>query len=473
MKKLIVALALILAPCAAHAASAIVYIDTGGCETGSTTRCSGTTDSASATVSGASATITCSATTYTGSTPGCSLSGSPDLSGVAVDGSQAIFLNCATNSNQKIFFITAVDNASDLVQTVGTPTGCTASSSDWGIGGRMIYASANIEAALRAGDTVLFNNTPAAKAAAFFTARTSGDATTGYITLRGKTGVRPVLATSNASGVIVGTGGSDFRLTNLEIQRGGTSGNAVTVTNGWLIDDVKITSAPTGGGGIVASAVGFRVINCEITGVGGAAIFASPSTTPITIFGNYIHGNGGNGIELTGAGTPSTILSNIIAGNGGRGILLSGAAINQQQAAVVSGNTFYNNTDSGLEVTDADTVVIMTNNVFHGTGTPFNVEWVAGAAEFVGYHANNVFYISGGSNNVTGLTINATESTGNPNFVNAAGGNFALGSGSSAAALGFPGAILGSATTGYLDAGAAQRQVTGGSSGNNLRPGLQ
>ena len=122
MKKYLLAIALLLAPCAAYAASGTIYIDTGGCETGSATKCSGTTDSASATVSGASATITCNATAGPGGAPGCSLTGTPDLSGVATDGSQAIFLNCATNSNQKIFFINAVDNALDLVGTTVTPT---------------------------------------------------------------------------------------------------------------------------------------------------------------------------------------------------------------------------------------------------------------------------------------------------------------------------------------------------------------
>ena len=476
MKKYLLAIALLLAPCAAYAASGTIYIDTGGCETGSATKCSGTTDSASATVSGASATITCNATAGPGGAPGCSLTGTPDLSGVATDGSQAIFLNCATNSNQKIFFINAVDNALDLVGTTVTPTGCTASSSDWGIGGRMIYASANIETAVRAGDTVQFNNTPATKAATFFTLRVSGDGASGFITLRGKVGVRPVLETSNNSVVILGGGIGGWHIQNLELKRGGTSNNVMnTIGTGSLIEDVKITSAPTAGAGIGLAAVFVRVINCEITGVGGDGINSSGSgTTNLILYGNYIHDNGGSGINLTGAGVDVTISRNIIAGNTDRGILL-GAPTTLSHITTITENTVYANGNSGLEVADTDQVMMLYNNIFMNNGNAageYNVEWVAGTAETVSSHGYNVFYSAGGggSGNVSGLTVNATESTSDPQFVNAGAGNFAIGNSSPAAAVGWPGTLLGSASTGAPDIGAIQRQASGG--GNQMRPGI-
>lgn len=468
MKKLALALWLILVPSLAYAATATIYIDTGGCVTGSTTRCSGTTDSATPIVSGASATITCSAVAGPAGGVGCSLSGSPDLSGVATDGSQAIFVNCATNSNQKIFFINAVDDAGDLVGTTVAPTGCTASSSDWGIGGRMIYNSANIEAAVRPGDTILFNNTPATKAATFFTARVSGDSTSGFITLRGKTGVRPVLEVTNTSVVYSCTSIQNWYVTNLELKQGGASGSVANLAacQGTVFDNIKITD---GGGDCINSNNNVTVLNSELSGCGGSGISASGTT--VLAIGNYIHDNAANGIVITNVGPNAVIANNIIASNTARGVYFSGAINTATLAIGVLNNTFYNNGDSGLEVADADLPMVLRGNIFHGTGTPFNVEWAAGSAELHGSHGYNVFYISGGANNVSGLTINSTESTNNPNLTNPGAGDFSINSTSSAANAGFPGTMLGGSSVGYQDIGAIQRNASAGASGR-ISPGI-
>src|SRR3990167_1938781 len=155
-----------------------IYFDTGGNAANS-----GSRDSAGALVTGTAATVVGLVVT---------LDGSPDLSGVATDGSDTIRLADSSNSNQKIFKITAVDDALNTVTVDVAPTGIV--SSAWRIGGQLVYSSADWEGAAAAGWIFTFNNSPASKSgASFITCRVPGDSATGFIKVVGKTGVRPKL----------------------------------------------------------------------------------------------------------------------------------------------------------------------------------------------------------------------------------------------------------------------------------------
>lgn len=464
----------------ALAAVATIYVDTGGCQSGSTTRCSGTTDSASATASGAAATITCSATAGPASAPGCSISGSAgQLSTVAVDGSQALFINGATNTNQKIFFINSVDDGAGLVGTTVTPTGLTATSSDWGIGGRYIMPSgttvAAFEAALRAGDTVQFNNTPATRGAAtYITARTSGDAVTGPIRIIGKSGVRPVLQNTGNSQVIGGNNLADWWIENLELKSACTSAGSVigSLGNAWTFNNLLFSSTGSSAcAGIVDAGTGTRIFFSEFSGLSGDAIQVTANTSKI-ILGNYIHGNTGNGITISGTSVSASLVNNVISANTGRGIFHSAASTSQAAPTLINASVIYNNGNSGLEVSDADTVVNILNTIFMSNGDAageYNVEWAAGSADVFGVHINNLFYHAncqgsntGGPACVSGLTVGSTEVAADPQFVNAAGGNFALGASSPARQVGYPGTLLNLGSTGYMSIGAFQPQATSG-----------
>lgn len=450
------------------AAVATIYIDTGGCQTGSTTRCSGTTDSATASAGGAAAVTTCSATSGPAAAPGCTITGAAgQLGAIAVDGSQALFLNGATNSNQKIFFINSIDDGTGSVGTTVTPTGLTAAATDWGIGGRMIYASANIEAALRAGDTVLFNNSPAAKTTTFFTSRTAGDSTSGYINLTGKAGVRPVLTISSGTANVLSLVQSFWHIENLELKQQGTVADVISTTgNANLFVNLKISQGAANGiGGIVS---GNRIVNCEITGLGAAGITQNAvNNRDMQIIGNYIHNNTTDGIVLSAGATATMMINNVVSNNGGRGINISAATgTGDILPHLIYGNTIYGNGNSGLEVADTDTLTVVVNNIFQENGNAageYNVEWVAGTAELLGYHANNLFFHSncqgsgtGGPACVLGLTVNSTESSSNALFTNAGAADFTLQLTSPAKATGYPGVLLGG-STGYLDMGALQR----------------
>lgn len=458
----------------AHAAVATIYVDTGGCQTGSTTRCSGTTDSASASASGAAATITCSAVAGPAAAPGCSITGSAgQLAAIPVDGSQALFVNCATNTAQKIFFINAVDDGAGLVGTTTTPTGCTAASSDWGIGGRYIFPGSStvnsIEGALRAGDTVVFNNTPATKTGVYITTRTAGDSSTGVISVIGKIGVRPVLEVTNTSNVIsVQT--ANFYFGNMEVKQGGASGDSITIGGSGAdvqFDNIKVSD---GGGNCISAATSFSLLRSELTGCGGAGLAVTTSAT-FTVFGTYIHANAANGITVSGNNPNATIINSVVTANTGRGVIFSGAATLNGTFNVLAGNTIANNTDSGLEVADADYELRMANNIFQENGdaaNEYNVEWTAGSAALHGFHYNNLYYHSncqgsgtGGPACVSGLTPNSTEQTATAGFTNAGAGDFSISRTGSAFATGYPGVLLGG-STGYMSSGAVQPQSTSG-----------
>ncbi len=427
--------------------------------TGSATN-SGSTDTDAASLSG-------SALTGMGGTT-LSLDGSPDLSGLitaAGPTQSTIYVNNATNTVRKIFKITSFDDGANTVTVDVAPTG--SDGGTWAIGGRHVWTPATIEGALSAGDIVEFGDSPAARATTYLTCRTSGDSTTGLITVKGKTGVRPVLNVTSTPSVIVNNGFLGWRIENLELDQDGASGDVITTATGWMIVNVKISDG--GGRGIFHNTNSpITVIGCEITGVGGDAI--SSIANAGVYLGNYIHDVGGDGIEAVTTGNPGPIIAfNVIDTCAGKGINVSttGPSTMANMFPII-GNTVYGCGDSGLEVADVDTNVFLVNNIFSENGNAageYNVEWAAGSADRCGYHGYNCFFHSGGGGgaNLSGITANGTEVTTDPLFTDAANGNFAIGSSSPAKATAFPGQLLGG-PLGYLDMGAVQRQETGGGS---------
>lgn len=423
----------------------ILYADTGGATTNS-----GSSDNNSPDLSGSAASVATSVVT---------LDGSPSLAGVSTAGStQAwIYLAQATNANQKAFPITAVDDTLKTVTVTGAPSGIT--SSNWAIGGRLVWTPANVEAAYRPGDATQFNNSPASRTTTFLTTRTSGDSASGATKFFGKPGTRPKLTITNTSAVLT-VPTSVWWFENLELEQQGASGSVMTGSaggNACRIINLKISDG--GGNGITAFA---GVIHaCEITGVGGDGMNISYANGGLAL-GNYVHDIGGDAIEYSGAGG-FVIVFNALDTATGRGVFVSGSTSSTNQMGVqVIQNTIYGCLNSGIEVTDADSIVNLFGNALKDNGDAageYNVEWAAGAAEYVSYHAYNALNTSGtgGSANASGITLLSNEPTGDPLFGNAAGGDFMPGSASPLKAASFPGALLGG-TTGYVDIGAIQRQ---------------
>lgn len=426
-----------------------IYIDTGGSADNS-----GSTDQNAANLSGAAATVAGAVVT---------LDGSPDLSGLITSGAtqSSININGATNSNQTIFWITAFDNSGKTVTVTPSPTGVV--SNAWKIGGRHLLTSARVEAALRAGDVAIFNNSPAAANAVFWTFRNAGDSTSGFAKIKGKSGVTVTLNSTGTTNVIATNSLALCWVENLTMDQDGASGDVCTITGvGNVVYNCKIVDG--GGRGIIVQSTGARIIGCSITGVGSECINVFNSTSQAVIYGNYIRsGAGTNGITVSGSSAHSIVVNNIIAAQVGRGILFSGGPASPAFIHLIYGNTIYGCGNSGLEITDANTPITLMNNIFKDNGNAAgesNVEWVAGFGEAVSFHGWNIFNNTSGADAPINFTLNAqvpgTELTTDPLFTNAAAGDFSLGSTSPAINAGFPGTFPGSASVGFLALGAAQ-----------------
>ncbi len=419
-----------------------LYIDTGGSATNS-----GSSDNNSADLSGSAATVSGSVIT---------LDGTPDLSGVATDGSATIRLTDATNTNQKVFKITAADDGADTVTVSVAPTGVT--SSVWAIGGQFLISGGNfltdINNGLAAGWEVIFNNSPAsiASGAAFIDQNTNGDTTDGFIRITGKAGAKRTLKTTDAQH-IVKNNGTYWRFENLDMQ---SSSNPNSVYNPGA-NNVAIDCSVTDGSDLYKAQNDRQFLfNCELSGgsVDGAVLGAS--TSRIVIWGCYIHDNGARGVDID---TNDVHLSfSIIESN-----TLDGVSNNGAQTTMIN-NTIALNGDDGLFATG---FVNVYNNIFYNNGSAageYNLD-VDGTPNFT--HDYNIFFQSGSGENLLGTSANTNDLTTDPLFTDSANGDFSVGSTSPAKAAAFPGAFPGGTSTGFLDIGAVQRQEPAGGGGEH------
>lgn len=411
------------------------------CDTGGNANYSGSRDTGTPHLSGAAATRS-SVNTVT-------LDGSPDLSGVVTSGANqdSIMLDGATNSNRKIFWITAVDNVAKTVTVDVDPTGINSpTTTAWAIGGRHVWTKTSIEGAIRAGDEIIFNNSPASSSSgSLLTARVAGTGAAGMPWVRGAAGTRPVLTSTNAAYCITTSGSPDgWRFSNLEIVQSAATGGGANCGVSWIFQNVKISDAGWECLGIQAA--GCKVIGCDLSGAGNELIYFA-FANKLLVYGSYLHDSLGDGIE-TGNNVNIDLIFNIIDSNAGRGVNIQTADTLMENGKHLISNTIYGNGNSGLEVVDADTLVVLMNNIFAENGNAageYNVEWVAGDAEKIGFHAWNIFYHSGGGGgaNLSNLTVNAfvtgSEFTTDPGFTDAVNGDFTISSSSPAKAAGFPG----------------------------------
>lgn len=405
-----------------------IWVDTGGSSTNS-----GSRDTNVAAFSGTAATV--ATTTVT-------LDGSPNLSTVVTSGANqdCIYLDDATNTNQKRFWITAFDNTLKTVTVSVAPTGIT--SSDWTIGGRVLMAGiTGGEAFLRAGDTVNVNNSAAAANGPIFTARTNGDTTSGYVTIKGTSGL-PTLTSNNTGAVI--TGNVNFVwIEGLTLVQQGATGSAIDMTgtsaDNWMIMNNRITDS--GGDGInsTSGGTGLRMFFNEISGCGAHGFDAS-DTIFIALF-NWIHDNASSGILMNSSTNVQVLAWNIIESNTDRGIQKTGTATH---ILVMLANTLYGNGNSGFESV-ATCVLSLYNNIFldnGNAGTEYNIELATNAALWVAGNYNDISIAGGsGGGNVLNYTLGANDITGNPLFTDAPNGDFSLQAGSPAINAGVSGAI--------------------------------
>lgn len=485
MKKLLLLSCLLFLPTVVFAALPTILVNSA---TGSDTAASG---------AGPGTALTGTAASFAASV--VTLDGTPDLSGVAADGSHVLYM--VTSTGVRFFKITAVDNGADTVTVTPAPAG-TATGRTWAIGGkRASIGSASsillVDNGGAAGDAMPgwiiemeSGHTETVGSALF--GRRPGDTTSGPITLRGTSGAatRPILSFSaDDTGIRV-----DVRwlLEGFEIKSTGTKTNRHAI---FLYDDtnatshvknVKITDFNGTAGnkwqyGVSATVGGWMLSNSEIANTTSHCAYDPSVGDPYsgnTLLYNYLHDCGGAGYLSAQARAGAIIVGNIFDANGADGVQITRTtAYRDGNGVLIAYNVFYGNTGDGFEDTTSGTGdgshgMKFINNIFannggYGINTALSLEQIQG--DIVVLWNNNFYSNTSGKYDPSTLAtggISRDESTADPTFTDAANGDFRIGT--NLKALGFPTTNIGSAASGtrsYVDIGAAQRVEPAGGGG--------
>lgn len=399
----------------------------------------------------------------------------PDLSGVATDGSAVLWVN--TTSGRKFFKITNTNNTTKIVTVANAATG-TESGRTWAIGGKRATLDAATSRVLLTADilpgwTCRIENAGGTQlmTTSTITLGVSGDVTSGKIIIEGdSTSSHAVLSQSANVPIITSGARSYYVIRNLKFQNtNGTKTSARGVDfsgsfNDWEISNCIFgdstntlrmgiertagTQFPvyirdcavefcTAGGLYALGGVFWTIEDCTVNDNGGIGIDCSIDQ----LFVNrcIVENNTGDGIQASRSTARVLIQGCTIDGNGGDGIDTSG---NLQAVLHLYNNNITNNANYGIRCAS-------------GQGT-----WQQADC--------NNFY-----NNTSGARLNFDAGTNDqavdPSYANRAGRDFSVGA--AVKALGFPIAsrYVGanrSATLSYVDIGAAQRQEAASGGGS-------
>lgn len=422
------------------------------------------------------------------------LDGSPDLSGVATDGSHVIYLAIGTAGARNFSAITAKDNSAKTV-TVANAFGISLSGLSWAIGGKRasIGSSTSIKLASNnstAGDTmpgwtIQMQSGHTETIASSLDWRRAGDSTDGPITFQGEPGAAtlPILTFSNnGSGVVCRGAGQVFQyfeLRNTNATKTASTGISSGSNGPALIRGLKIAhSTDKFWKGVSIGNGGYKVVDCDIGYCANVGIdFGGQFSTVVNC---YIHHCTSHGVLWSSLATASNVIGNVIAYNGGDGVNSGLAGVSYAQIAVIMGNTFHGNTGDGLELT-ANTIrtfhdTDFYNNIFSYNGG-YGVNYSGASASdtvtlfnLLIFRGNNFYQNTSGKYNLSPFTTSLDETTTSPSNVTISattdyagvtnGSDFSIGT--NLKATGYPvGGSLNvgtySDTESYVDPGASQR----------------
>lgn len=395
----------------------------------------------------------------------------PDLSGVATDGSACLWVD--TSSGRQFSRITAVDNTADTV-TVATTYSVTESGRNWGIGGkRKTIDNANsrklLTADIQAGWAVTFEDDTSATISSVITTTLDGNTTDGYITIQGSAEGRVMNQTANASHFNINTVTGYWLFKNLKFTNSnGTRTSAcfvgfapVAVWETCIFGDATNKLYR---GIVMTNVARMRFTDCEFTTMTDQALRCLNGER-IIMEGCYVHDNTGAGIVLAGNITMSDC---IVETNGSYGLWMTSNDI--AYLCNIQKCVFHANTSHGIYSDDyyRGSLTIKSNNITANGG--YGISMVAAqTGNQSGIDYNN--FGTGGTANTSGARQNITAGSNDlavdPGYSNASGANFEAGT--NIKALGFPKSTrtIGanqSATNAFIDVG-IQREEAGGSSG--------
>ena len=432
---------------------------------------SGTGSDSAASGAGPATAVTGTTNAVTSSTT-VTFAGSPDLSGVAQDGTAVLWVN-----GVGFVRISTVDNVakSCVVETALT---CSAGTS-FAIGGkratfdntesRRLFAATSSPTALGAsGRWTLQLEDDQALTSTITLAFTAG---TGWLNIYSDGATRRTIS-CNASGAAIFSCNTANRIRykriNFRHTHATTKGYAFTHSSSTQVElregicgDSGGTDCPSGlstrtGGGGVLTMYDFSVLRCGSIGING--------TTTVYMYGCEVSRCGGAGIS-PGAGE-MVICNSIIAHNSGDGINSSATGGNTIPVQVI-GCTIHGNTGDGIEFTGNNCVnhTILNNSITANGGYGLKFSGTTPHDAVVEY--NNFGNASDSTNNTSGsasgFTLSATNLTVAAGYTDASAGTRNFAPGTNLKAAGFPAstATMAAGQTGsttYVDIGAVQRQ---------------
>jgi hypothetical protein len=298
----------------------------------------------------------------------------------------------------------------------------------------------------------------------------------GYGSTRGDDAARPLITTATNSTPLFTMGGStglvfrNFAFSNTATTRSdGLEPNSGTYTFINCTFTGFTSAILTNGTSPHSSISNLTLIRTTVTGgtSSGMSLRVASSGT-INIYWSLFSGNAGNGIDVNnGTSLVVSAYDSIFASNtAGCGLSNTTGAIG---TLILMSNDFVSNSTSGVCVVSGPTFLQNANNIFYGNGAyGINLPTTGNLTITVPTLANRANAFGGNvtspRNNLTAGTGDVTLS-GNP-FTNSAAGDFSLnstaGAGAVAKQAGFPGVFPGGTSTGFLDIGAIQSNVGGG-----------
>lgn len=352
------------------------------------------------------------------------LDGSPDLSGVATDGSHALFLAGPTAGQPKVIKIIAVDNSAKTVQiTPSTEVG--GFGITWAIGGIRASIGGTTSKCLldnngAAGDAtggwiIEFQSGHAETIVATVTVqRTTGIGGTAPLIIRGTSGAAtiPILTFSNtgtAFALAVASVGVVFRDFEVKNSSGNTSSSiafgGASTTATFKIQGVKVRDATN----FFWKAISFSstttayIENCDIGNTNNIGIdFSLATGNFVQLRHNSIHNCGSHGVNAACVDA----YDNDIRSNGGDGIhiIRTGAATTFNSTCRITQNTITLNTGDAIEVTGTSaqtssfTGMVIENNFLSGnTGYALNFSGASVTAALL-----DSYYVTIEGNTLTG-----------------------------------------------------------------------
>lgn len=425
------------------------------------------------------------------------LGGSPNLTGVAVDGSHVLFMQNNNAGKRNFGRITAKDGSLTSTASVTVDAAF-----DLNISSTIIWAIGGVRATVFSTTSykILGNNAAAGDgdggwiiemqsghvepSTTSINILVSGSVAKGAFILTGKltAAVRPILTFSNngaalainnnRSGIIL----SSFTMVNTNVTK--TASVAVTCNNATnnsvVLRGLKIADSTNKfWKGFTTSTVGDIVEMCEIAYTADRALDLSINGQLIRF--NYIHDTGTFGIAVSGTGGGSLIEGNLITRTGSDCIRDGGTTAARNIAGlIIKNNTLDQCSGDGFEstMTNAQFTLansVIENNIFSNStgGYGINFSGTGGTDAQLGFlqtviRNNNFYNNSSGAFFPTTLTTPTNSQTVDPQFINTAGTNYGIGP--NLKAKGFLDATTSigmSNTYTFIDIGAAQRQETG------------